>query len=158
MISRRLEIVTHSEAETRLLGQKIGALLSQRLILALTGDLGSGKTCLVQGLAQGLEVADGYPVTSPTFTLINEYPGRLKLHHVDLYRLEYPVDCDEFGLGDIFAGGDVVAIEWADRLQPDELVDHLAAAIEILDDSRRKVTFAAAGQSAVEILKKLEKN
>ena len=157
MISYRLEIITHADAETRSLGQQIGFFLSHGLIVALTGDLGSGKTCLVQGLAKGLGVSDEYPVTSPTYTLINEYPGRLKLYHVDLYRLENPVDCDDIGLYDILDSGDVVAIEWADRMQPDDLVEYLSIAFDILDDSLRKLTLTASGQPAVNLLKMLEK-
>jgi len=157
MTSYRLEIITHADEETRVLGQKIGSRLSHGLILALTGDLGSGKTCLVQGLARGLEVPDEYPVISPTYTLINEYPGRLKLYHVDLYRMEDPVDCNDIGLYDIMDSGDVVAIEWADRMQPDDLVEYLSVAIDILDDSQRKITFVATGQASVNLLKKIEK-
>jgi tRNA threonylcarbamoyladenosine biosynthesis protein TsaE len=156
MTSDRLEIITHADAETRVLGQKIGWLLSQGLILALTGDLGSGKTCLVQGLARGLNVSDDYIVTSPSYTLINEYPGRLKLVHVDLYRIDDPVDCNDIGLYDIMDSGDVVAIEWADRMQPDDLVEYLSVAFEILDDSRRKIALTASGQPAVTLLKKLK--
>jgi tRNA threonylcarbamoyladenosine biosynthesis protein TsaE len=157
MISYRLEIISHADAETRALGQKIGSLLSQGLILTLTGDLGSGKTCLVQGLARGLNVSDEYTVTSPSYTLINEYPGRLQLYHVDLYRIDNPVDFDDIGLYDIVAGGGVTAIEWADRMQPDDLVEYLSIAFEILDDSQRKITLTASGQPAVNLLKKLEK-
>ncbi|MEW6672988.1 MAG: tRNA (adenosine(37)-N6)-threonylcarbamoyltransferase complex ATPase subunit type 1 TsaE [Thermodesulfobacteriota bacterium] len=156
-MSYRLEIITRSDAETRSLGHQIGFFLSHGLILALTGSLGSGKTCLVQGLAKGLDVSDEHPVTSPTYTLISEYQGRLKLYHVDLYRLDSPVDCDDIGLYDILDSGDVVAIEWADRMQPDDLVDHLSVAFDILDDSLRKITLTASGQSAVDLLKKLEK-
>jgi tRNA threonylcarbamoyladenosine biosynthesis protein TsaE len=157
MISYRLEIITHADAETRSLGQQIGFFLSHGMVVALTGDLGSGKTCLVQGLARGLNVSDEYPVTSPTYTLINEYPGRLKLYHVDLYRLDNPVDCDDIGLYDILDSGDVVAIEWADRMQPDDLDEYLSITFDILDDSLRKITLTASGQPAVNLLKKLEK-
>lgn len=157
MISYRLEIITHTEAETRTLGSQIGFFLSHGLTVALTGGLGSGKTCLVQGLARGLDVSDEYPVTSPTYTLINEYPGRLKLYHVDLYRLDNPVDCDDIGLYDILDSGGVVAIEWADKLQPDDLVEYLSIAFDFLDASLRKITLTAYGQPALDLLKMLEK-
>jgi len=157
MISYRLEIITLTEAETRTLGNQIGFFLSHGLIVALTGDLGSGKTCLVQGLARGLDVSEEYIVTSPSYTLINEYPGRLPLYHVDLYRIDNPVDFDDIGLYDIVAGSGVTAIEWADRMQPDDLVEYVSVAFEILDDSQRKITLTAYGQPAVNLLKKLEK-
>lgn len=156
MISYRLEIISHADAETRTLGQKIGSLLYHGLIVTLTGDLGSGKTCLVQGLARGLDISDEYIVTSPSYTLINEYPGRLPLYHVDLYRIDNPVDFDDIGLYDIVAGSGVTAIEWADRMQPDDLVEYLSIAFEILDDSQRKITLTASGHPAVSLLKKLE--
>ena len=88
MVVQKIDITTHSVQETRELGQNIGRLISQPITLALIGDLGSGKTAFVQGLAQGLDVPADYYITSPTFTLINEYPGRLALIHIDLYRLE----------------------------------------------------------------------
>jgi len=77
----------------------------------LTGDLGSGKTSFVQGLARGLEVPNDYYITSPSYTLINEYPGRHPFFHVDLYRLEDPVDFEDIGLYDILDVNFVVAIE-----------------------------------------------
>jgi tRNA threonylcarbamoyladenosine biosynthesis protein TsaE len=156
MISFRLEIITHADAETRALGQKIGSLLFHGMIVALTGDLGSGKTCLVQGLARGLNVPDEYTVTSPSYTLINEYPGRLPLYHVDLYRIDNPVDLDDIGLFDITGCDGVTAIEWADRMQPGDLVEYVSIAFEILNDSHRKITLSAFGQPAVDLLKKLE--
>jgi len=156
MISYRLEIITHADAETRSLGQKIGSLLFHGLIVALTGDLGSGKTCLVQGLARGLNVPDEYTVASPSYTLINEYPGRLPLYHVDLYRIDNPVDLDDIGLFDIADREGVTAIEWADRMQPGDLVEYVSIAFEILNDSQRKITLTASGQPAVDLLKKLE--
>ncbi|MDF1593360.1 MAG: tRNA (adenosine(37)-N6)-threonylcarbamoyltransferase complex ATPase subunit type 1 TsaE [Desulfobacterales bacterium] len=156
MITYRLEIISRGDGETRTLGRKIGALAPHGLIVALTGDLGSGKTCLVQGLARGLGVPEEYIVTSPSYTLINEYPGRLPLYHADLYRIENPVDFDDIGLYDIVAGSGVTAIEWADRMQPEDLVEYLSIAFEILDDSLRKIILTASGHPAVNLLKKLE--
>jgi len=82
----------------------------------LYGELGSGKTAFTQGLARGLGVPEDVAVTSPTYTLINEYPGRLPLYHVDLYRLPAPVDPDEIGLLELFEDEGVVAVEWGGRL------------------------------------------
>jgi len=156
-MSYRLDIISHTDAETRTLGHRIGSLLSHGLIVTLTGDLGSGKTCLVQGLARGLDVSGEYMVTSPSYTLINEYPGRLQLYHIDLYRIDHPADLDDIGLYDIIAGGGVTAIEWADRMQLNNLVEYLSIAFKILDDSQRKLTLTASGQPAVNLLKRLEK-
>src|SRR3954447_7154904 len=106
---------TRSEDETAALGREVATTLSAGDVLLLYGDLGAGKTAFVRGLAEGL----GIPreeVSSPTFTLIQEYRGgRLPLFHVDLYRIEDPREFDELGLDEIAEGG-VLAIEWAERL------------------------------------------
>jgi len=115
-----IEITTHNPEQTRALGRCIGQQLMRGITLRLYGNLGSGKTCFVQGLARGLAVTDDYDITSPTYTLINEYPGRLPLFHIDLYRLGGSVDAETIGLWEIFGDDDAVAaVEWAERL-PDE--------------------------------------
>ena len=95
------ETTTHSVEETRAFGERLGRHIIAGTTIALTGDLGSGKTAFVQGIARGLHVPAEYYITSPTFTLINEYPGRLRLHHVDLYRIEDPTEIEEIGLHEI---------------------------------------------------------
>ncbi|MGD8702479.1 MAG: tRNA (adenosine(37)-N6)-threonylcarbamoyltransferase complex ATPase subunit type 1 TsaE, partial [Desulfosarcina sp.] len=91
-------IETRSYEKTVALGCTLGRRLEQATVFLLFGDLGSGKTAFAQGLARGLDVPPSYIVTSPTYTLINEYPGKLPFYHVDLYRLPTPVDPDELGL------------------------------------------------------------
>ena len=83
--------------------------------MALDGDLGVGKTTLVQGIARGLEILG--PITSPTFTLIKEYTGRLSLYHVDVYRLEDPEEITELGFDELLAGDGVVVVEWAHQIK-----------------------------------------
>lgn len=139
----RRKITTGSTEETRLLGERLGARLGAGSVVALTGDLGSGKTSFIQGLARGLDVPENYYVTSPTYTLINEYQGRYRLFHVDLYRIEDPADFEEIGLYEILRAGGVVAIEWADRLPEGLLSEHIAVHIEILSDESRKICVAA---------------
>jgi tRNA threonylcarbamoyladenosine biosynthesis protein TsaE len=108
-------ITTHSEEETADVGRELAATLSAGDVLLLHGDLGAGKTAFVRGLAEGLGIARD-EVSSPTFTLIQEYRGgRLTLFHVDLYRIEDPREFDELGLDEIAEDG-VLAIEWAERL------------------------------------------
>jgi tRNA threonylcarbamoyladenosine biosynthesis protein TsaE len=111
-------IHTRAKDQTVALGQAIGRRLNHGLVLLLFGDLGSGKTAFAQGLARGVDVPDSFTVTSPTYTLVNEYPGRLPFYHVDLYRLPEPVEPDEIGLMDIFDENGIVAVEWAGRLHP----------------------------------------
>ena len=93
---------TRNENETIALGQRLSQLLKQGDVIGFFGDLGSGKTSFVQGLAEGLEIPDDYYITSPSYTLINEYPGRFFLYHVDLYRITDPIDIEDIGLYEIF--------------------------------------------------------
>jgi len=120
--------------------------------LALTGSLGSGKTTIIQGLARGLDVPRSYHITSPTFTLINEYPGRHTLYHVDLYRLEHSDDIEEIGLYDLFGEGSVVAIEWADRLTDIPYPERFHIHSEFIDDVSRRLHLSAYGDSACSAL------
>lgn len=108
-------ITTHSESETSAVGRDLARTLNAGAIVLLSGDLGAGKTAFVRGMAGGLGI-DPAEVSSPTFTLIQEYRGgRLTLFHVDLYRLSTR-DVDDLGLDDLVLEGGVVAIEWPDRL------------------------------------------
>ncbi len=107
-------ITTHSAEETLEAGRQIAATLRKGDVLAITGDLGAGKTQLVKGLASGLGIAQ--EVTSPTFTLIHEYPGgKFPLYHIDLYRLDSPEEALKIGLDEYLGGGGVTVIEWADK-------------------------------------------
>ena len=108
-------VTTQSEDETSALGRELASTLSAGDVVLLSGELGAGKTALVRGLAEGLGVPRD-DVSSPTFTLIQEYRGgRLTLFHVDLYRIEDPREFDELGLDEIAEDG-VLAIEWAEKL------------------------------------------
>ncbi len=156
MINRQIQIITNSVEETQELGTKIGLWLDDRNVIALTGDLGSGKTSLVQGIAKGLEVPDDYYITSPTYTLINEYPGRHSLFHIDLYRIENNVDIEDIGLYEILNGAGVVVIEWADRLHKDFLSEHIVIHFEILDDNSRKIFIKAYGLDKDKLIKKID--
>jgi tRNA threonylcarbamoyladenosine biosynthesis protein TsaE len=154
--SFKLHITSHSFEETQELGENIGTLISDTTLLALTGELGSGKTAFVQGLASGLEVPQEYYITSPSFTLINEYPGRMRLFHVDLYRLENYTDLEETGLYDILEGDGVVAVEWAEKLPEDLLSTHIAIGFNIIDDKTREINLIAYGHDAVGLIKALK--
>ncbi|MBN2210782.1 MAG: tRNA (adenosine(37)-N6)-threonylcarbamoyltransferase complex ATPase subunit type 1 TsaE [Sedimentisphaerales bacterium] len=109
-------IISYSVAETIALGERIGQHLRGGEVLALIGELGTGKTHLIKGLAQGLGVAGADDVTSPTFTLVNELQGRLKLYHVDAYRLENFRQLEALGFDEFCHIGSVVVVEWADRV------------------------------------------
>lgn len=107
-------ITTNSEQETAAAGERLAGVLDAGDVVLLFGELGAGKTAFVRGLAAGLGI-DPDEVTSPTFTIVQEYRGRLTLQHVDLYRIA-PVEVADLGLDDLAAGDAVVAIEWPERL------------------------------------------
>lgn len=153
----KIKATTRSVAETKALGETMGRFLAEGLVIALTGDLGSGKTAFVQGLARGLQVPAEYYITSPTFTLINEYPGRLTLQHVDLYRISHSGEVDDIGLHDIMHGDGVTAIEWADRIQSELPGENLQIHFEVTDAQSRILTLIAAGSAAVTMLKRIAK-
>jgi tRNA threonylcarbamoyladenosine biosynthesis protein TsaE len=136
-------IATHSEEETAALGREVAASLSAGDVLLLYGDLGAGKTAFVRGLAEGLGIPRD-DVSSPTFTLIQEYRGgRLPLFHVDLYRIEDPREFDDLGLDEIAEGG-VLAIEWAVKL-PVVPPNATRVTIEHAGADQRSITVIANG-------------
>jgi len=151
----KYQITTRSMDETQILGEIIGKALTGGTVLALTGDLGSGKTAFVQGLARGLEVPNDYYITSPSYTLINEYPGRFPLFHVDLYRITDSVGIEDIGLYEILGDNGVVAIEWADRIEQKLLPDSITIHFEITDDDTRKICIYANKLKYIYLLKKL---
>lgn len=106
---------TKSPVETARIGMLLGSLLRVGDIVCLQGELGAGKTCLAQGVARGMGIEG--PVTSPTFTLVNEYHGKLTLYHMDLYRLNSSSEMDDLGYEEYFYGDGVTLVEWAERVQ-----------------------------------------
>ena len=151
----KYQITTRSVDETQKLGEIIGTAVTGRKILALTGDLGSGKTSFVQGLARGLEVPDDYYITSPSYTLINEYPGRYPLFHVDLYRILNPMDLEDIGLYEILHNSGIVAIEWADRIGKKLMPDAITIHFEITGDETRKISITANDLKNADLLKNI---
>lgn len=135
-----LVLISNSPTETFCIGRLLGAALTGGDCIALTGELGTGKTCLTQGIAAGLGVPDCYAVTSPTFTLINEYPGRNTfLYHLDVYRLGGSEDLEGIGFQEYLMSDGVMVIEWAEKVFdaiPDE-----ALLIEIfyIDETVRRI-------------------
>ena len=153
----KISIVTNSADETRRLGREIGKRLNSAIVIRLKGDLASGKTCFVKGLASGLGVPDGYEITSPTYTLVHEYPGRMPLVHVDLYRIHDELDAEAIGLWDLIGQNLVVAVEWADRLADDFWPSEslLTIAFHIPDGNTRRLALIGCGLQISDLIKEI---
>jgi tRNA threonylcarbamoyladenosine biosynthesis protein TsaE len=132
-----LRLWSADETTTKAIGAALAGLLDAGDVVGLTGDLGAGKTRLVQGAAAALGV-DG-PVLSPTFMLVREYDGDLPVHHVDAYRLSGPLELEDLGLEDVLSPDAVVFVEWADRVAAALPDSWLELVLHILDDDTREV-------------------
>ncbi len=155
---------SRSPEATRALGERLGAVLQGGDLVALSGDLGAGKTCLVQGIALGLGVDPALPVTSPSFTLVGEYPGRLILRHADFYRVDSYERLVAGGFEDLFDERGVLVVEWAERLPEALPREHLQIRIEIERaaagagegaEPPRRIAFGGRGLRAGEIRRKV---
>ena len=138
------ERVTESVAETESLAERLGATLRGGEVVLLSGELGAGKTAFVRGLARGLGV-DPEEVASPTFVLLTSYPGRLRLHHADLYRLAGNGDEGELGLEELPGPQGVLAVEWAERLSFVPWARTIAVRLEHAGEDRRRVQVEGTG-------------
>jgi tRNA threonylcarbamoyladenosine biosynthesis protein TsaE len=150
-----MDLLTHNAKETRAFAARLATQVQRGDLLLLHGDLGAGKTTFAQGLAEGLGIAAG--VTSPTFTLVQEYRGgRLPLYHFDLYRLGGPDEVFDLGFFDYLEQGGVVVVEWPERLGeslPDERLDITLSAA---GEAERTITLLARGARHTQLLTALE--
>ncbi len=145
-------LTSRGPAATRRIGARLGRLLEAGDVLLLQGELGSGKTVLVQGIGEGLEVRE--PVKSPTFVLQNEYHGRLTLYHADLFRLEHPSEVVDLALEEVAAPG-VLVVEWPERAWDELPPEHLLARIDGEETPSRRVTFVPRGERYEELARRL---
>ena len=142
---RSFSVISRSSTQTRGWGRKLGSLLNGGETIGLTGDLGSGKTCFVRGLAEGVDVDQRAWVRSPSFTLINEYDGRLPLFHIDLFRVSSAREVEELNLREYLFSDVVSVVEWFDRLPEGEVEEYLHIAFEHADRNRRRLIFTGHG-------------
>ena len=140
----QLHLAADSEEDTCEFGRRLAQVLPPGAIVALVGDLGAGKTRLVQALAAALDVPPG-EVTSPTFTLVQEYAGRVPLRHCDTYRLRNPDEFLDLGLDELFAPDGIALVEWADRVAHLLPRDVLTIRIEITSPDSRLFRVEASG-------------
>jgi tRNA threonylcarbamoyladenosine biosynthesis protein TsaE len=148
-----VQVTTKSAAETERIGALLGQKLERGMVVVLTGELGAGKTAFARGVARGLGVRE--PVTSPTFTLIQEYTGRLPLYHFDVYRLQDPGELEALGYDEYIEGDGVSIIEWGDLvgefLPPTYLEVHLSG-----QDATRILTFTPRGSRYEKLVEELK--
>jgi tRNA threonylcarbamoyladenosine biosynthesis protein TsaE len=149
-----LDFISHSPEDTQRLGVSIGELALPGDILLLVGGLGTGKTCLTQGIAWGLDIKE-YAL-SPSFVIVRELYGRLPLYHVDLYRLDHTEEIIELGLDEYFYGNGVCVIEWAEKGLNELPSEHLLIQLGYLSDTGRSLQFKPSGQRYVEMLTRLK--
>ncbi len=149
-------VTTRSAAQTGSLGRLLGELLSDGQIILLCGDLGSGKTCFSQGVARGLGLAEDVAITSPSYTLMNQYSARLELHHFDLYRLCDPDELVELGFDHYLGGAGVSIVEWADRFEL-SLCESLTIRLSTLNADERQLLFEAQGAEHAALLDELSR-
>ncbi len=147
-----VEFYSTSHDETQAVGEKLGRCITSRMVISLQGNLGAGKTTFVQGLARGLGVPDTYYVTSPTYTIINEYPGRIPLFHMDLYRLGEVDELEYLGFDDIMASPGVIIVEWPDILGEHLVCFDLAITITTDTDFNRKIIIKPSGLKGTNLL------
>lgn len=152
-----LDFISHSPEQTRRVGGRLGQHARAGDVFLLSGPFGAGKTLFTQGLAAGLGITER--VSSPSFTLINEYAGRdaaglsLRLYHVDLYRLETPAEIASVGLEGIFDDpGGICAIEWPDRLGEYGALDHLLILLGPVSETKRRLALSPRGPRYEELL------
>lgn len=147
-------IISNNEKETRQIGKQLAGFLKPKDVLALSGNLGTGKTTFIKGVAQGLKV-ESKKVVSPTFTLLREYKGIVPLYHFDFYRLDYLEQVEFIGYEEYFYGNGVCCIEWADKINellPDSYLDIY---FNFIDDKIRKITFKSNCKRFNSIIRKI---
>ena len=139
----RVELVSSGPSLTRAIGEAIGSVASAAYVVLLNGPLGTGKTCLTQGILRGLGSADR--ARSPTFVLVAEYEARLTLYHVDLYRTDGASDLEELGIEEYLWGDGICVIEWAEKARDLYPPEHLLVELSHLDETSRRIVINAQG-------------
>ena len=156
---RTLDFVSSSEEQTVRLGVRLGELLEPNDIICLFGELGAGKTALARGIGRGWGTA--YRVTSPTYTIINEYPrshdGRI-LYHLDCYRLESEADAETIGFEDILMAGGALMIEWPNNIEWLLPENKISIEMSYVSETRRKLHIKAEGERSEALLDEFRKS
>jgi tRNA threonylcarbamoyladenosine biosynthesis protein TsaE len=149
-------ITSHTPAETEQIGSLLGSMLDKGDIIALSGELGAGKTTLVRGMARGIGLEEG-EVASPSFTLVNEYEGQLRLFHIDLYRLEDEKELISIDYEEYLTADGVVVIEWADRIPQAIPHDALWIMLRYLKSEHREIALRGQGHRYKMMIEELQR-
>ncbi len=148
-------VITTSAEQTWRIGEMLGAMLGAGDTVCLYGDLGAGKTSFSYGIAQGVEVKTDY-VTSPTFTFVNEYAGRVPFYHIDLYRLKGPDELENIGFDEYIDSDGITVIEWAERAEDELPAECLSIYLSYVNENSREIGFLAEGERYQKILEELK--
>jgi len=151
-----LTLNSHSPEQTQLLGTRLGKLAQKGDVFLFVGDLGTGKTCLIQGLARGLDIQEY--AFSPSFVIVREYHGRIPLYHVDFYRLDHIEEIADLGLEEYLYGNGVCAVEWAEKGLPVLPQENLLLELHYVSDSdaERIIHLRPEGKRYVDLINKLK--
>ena len=148
-------VITSSPEQTWRIGELLGELLGPGDLVCLYGDLGAGKTSLSYGIALGLEVKEQY-ITSPTFTFVNEYEGRVPFYHIDLYRLKDPEELENIGFEEYLGSDGVTVIEWAERAEDELPGERLSVYLNYVNENSREIGFLPEGERYQKLLDALQ--
>ena len=149
-------VITENVKETEAFGEYLGEILEPGDIVTLSGELGAGKSRLAQGIAYGLGVERSTPITSPTYTILNEYQGRILLHHFDFYRFQPGEDLRDLGFEEHFADDGICLVEWPERLTDEFASGQLKIALTVTGESRREITITPYGSRYEEKIASLQ--
>ncbi len=152
-----MRIISDSPEQTIEVGRKLGGLLKAGDVVALMGELGAGKTCLIKGLAAGLGAAEPQEVTSPSFIILKEYRGTFPLYHIDLFRLDRPEEVTALDLEEFIYGDGVCAIEWADKFPQILPPARLEVLLKVEGDTTRTIELVGHGAGFGELVRLMER-
>jgi tRNA threonylcarbamoyladenosine biosynthesis protein TsaE len=155
-VEPQLVLISESPEQSLYWGKLLGMLLKEGDVVALVGELGAGKTTLTQGIADGLGVGKECYITSPTFTIINEYKGRVPVYHLDFYRIDSPSEIENLGLEEYLQGKGVAIVEWAEKIETFLPREYLMIMLDYVDYSVRKMGMRGIGTRYAEIVKSIE--
>lgn len=151
-----VEIASESAEQTFALGMAVGKEAGEGDVFALSGELGAGKTCFTGGLARGIGVDENYAITSPTFTLINEYPGRCRFYHFDVYRLNQIDELVDLGYDEYMSAKGVIAIEWAEKIKNALPDDAISVNFTYIDENKRIIRISGPKKRVRELVKDIK--